>query len=124
MNLLLDTHALLWWFADSPLLSDKAREAIENSDGLVYVSAVSVWEVSVKRALGKLRAPDDLAARIESSSFSPMNITIAHAMAAGELPRHHQDPFDRMLIAQANLEQCTLVSRDRRILEYEIPLIW
>jgi len=123
VNLLLDTHALLWWLADDAGLSRAARASIGDPNHIVYVSAVTAWEISIKRALGKLDAPSDLAAAVSASGFQELPITIAHAMAAGQLPNMHSDPFDRMLVAQAMLENLTLVTRDERIASYQIPMI-
>lgn len=123
MNLLLDTHALLWWLADDPELSREARAAISAPQHIVYVSAASAWEISMKRALGKLRAPGDLDTAMAASAFQELPITIAHALAASQLPDKHSDPFDRMLVAQATLENLTLVTRDERIASYQVPTI-
>lgn len=122
MRLLLDTNALLWWLADEGL-TVKAREAIADSANLVAVSAVSAWEISIKKALGKLAAPDDLEHQVQTGGFTPLPITIAHGVAAGQLPRHHDDPFDRMLIAQALAEGLTIVTRDKRFDEYSVALM-
>lgn len=88
------------------------------------MSAATAWEVAIKRALGKLRAPDAFEHAVEESRFSKLPITLAHAEAVGGLPRHHADPFDRMLIAQAQLERLTVVTRDRRFEPYGIPVLW
>lgn len=122
MRLLLDTHALLWWLADEGL-SARAREAVADPANLVAVSAASAWEISIKKALGKLAAPDDLEHQLEAGGFEPLPISVAHAAAAGHLPRHHEDPFDRMLIAQALAEGLTVVTRDKRFDDYGIPLL-
>lgn len=89
----------------------------------MFVSAASAWEISIKRALGKLEAPSDLEAQVAANDFEPLSITVAHATLAGELPRHHMDPFDRVLIAQAQLLHLTIVTRDSHFLLYDIPLI-
>lgn len=123
MNLLLDTHALLWWLADDAGLSHEARASIGDPQHTVYVSAVTAWEISIKRALGKLDAPSDLGAAVSASGFQELPISIAHALAAGQLPNNHSDPFDRMLVAQAKLENLTLVTRDDRIASYQISTI-
>ncbi|MCC6695764.1 MAG: type II toxin-antitoxin system VapC family toxin [Candidatus Hydrogenedentes bacterium] len=123
MNLLLDTHALLWWLADDPELSREARAAISAPQHIVYVSAASAWEISIKRAIGKLQAPDDLDTAMAASAFQELPITVAHALAAGQLPDKHSDPFDRMLVAQAMIESLTLVTRDERIASYQVPTI-
>lgn len=120
MNLLLDTHALLWWLDDSQELSSQARTSISDSQHNVYVSAVTAWEISIKKSLGKLDAPDDLDAALAANAFEEMPLTIAHATAAGQLPNHHSDPFDRMLVAQANVEGLTLVTRDEDIIKYDV----
>ena len=122
MRLLLDTNALLWWLADEGLTAH-ARDVIADPENLVVVSAVSAWEVSIKKALGKLAAPDDLAHQIQAGGFAPLPVTIAHGVAAGQLVRHHDDPFDRMLIAQALAEGLTIVTRDKRFNDYGVALL-
>jgi PIN domain nuclease of toxin-antitoxin system len=117
LNLLLDTNVLLWWLADSPRLSGDARKMITASPA-VYVSAATTWEIGIKRALGKLNAPENLEEELSASHFVPLAITVAHSIAAAKLPRHHDDPFDRMLIAQSALESLTLVTSDKRLLNY------
>ncbi len=120
MILLLDTHVLLWWLDDPQLLSSTARLAIQDGKNTVYISAVVVWEIVIKASLGKLEAPDDLQAVMVKSGFQPLPITIPHALAVQSLPDHHRDPFDRMLIAQAQHEGFTLVSRDSQVLRYAV----
>ena len=122
MTPLLDTHILLWWLADDRRLSVDLRGLITTAP-VVVVSAVSAWEIAIKRALGKLRAPEDLAAVVDRSGFSPLPITLQHAQAAGVLPRHHHDPFDRMLIAQAELERLTIVTVDDRFRHYGVATV-
>ena len=117
MNLLLDTNVLLWSLLDSPRLSAKARKAIVDAP-FVYVSAASAWEIAIKRALGKLVCPDDLEGALRATQFSPLAVTVPHALAAGALPRHHDDPFDRMLIAQAKAESLTQMTGDARLSDY------
>jgi len=123
MNLLLDTRTLLWWLGDDPRLSPDARAVICDTKNAVYVSAATAWEISIKRSLGKLEAPANLAAEIAANGFREMTITFAHALSAGELPMHHSDPFDRMLVVQTKLESLTLVTRDERMERYGIPTI-
>jgi PIN domain nuclease of toxin-antitoxin system len=123
VRLLLDTHALLWWLSDDPSLSEVARAAIATPDADVAVSAASAWEISIKSGLGKLTAPDDLETQLVRHQFRPLGITVAHALAAGSLPRHHDDPFDRMLVAQARIEGMTLVTRDARIGLYGVATV-
>ena len=122
MRLLLDTHALLWWLADEGLVAE-ARNAIADPANLVAVSAVSAWEISIKKALGKLAAPDDLERQVDEGGFTPLSISIGHGIAAGELPRHHDDPFDRMLIAQAVAEGLTVVTHDKRFADYDVAIL-
>ena len=124
MSLLLDTHTLLWWLSDDPALKAEAREAIGQASTIIYVSAASAWEISIKKALGKLDSPRDLHAALVANHFQPLPFTIVHAISAGQLPRHHDDPFDRMLIAQAQAEQLTLVTHDTMFRPYGIPIIW
>lgn len=123
MQLLLDTHTLIWWLANNPTLSNKAKDAIADPDHLVFVSAASAWEIALKKSLGKLQAPDDLAIQIKQKNFISLAINIDHALAVEKLPLHHQDPFDRILIAQATCEQMTIVTRDRKFDVYEIHTI-
>jgi PIN domain nuclease of toxin-antitoxin system len=122
VRFLLDTNALLWWLAGVGL-TDQAREAVADPDNLVAVSAVSAWEITIKKALGKLTAPDDLEYQIHAAGFTPLPVTIAHGVAVGQLPRHHDDPFDRMLIAQAASEGLTIVTRDKRFSDYNVALL-
>ena len=123
MKLLLDTHAFLWWLADDRELGAKAREEIADGGNLVFVSAASAWEIAVKRAAGKLEAPGDIAEWIAQSNFAPLPIEVEHAVASAELPRHHSDPFDRLLIAQARLEDLALVARNEAIDRYDVTVI-
>lgn len=121
-RLLLDTHVLLWWLEDSAELSDALKDQID-TELEVYVSAATVWELSIKAAAGKLKVPDDLVGLIERSGLSDLPIRNAHAGLAGRLPLIHRDPFDRMLIAQALVERLTLVTRDGLIHRYDVPMI-
>lgn len=123
MKLLLDTHILLWWFADDPKLPGPAAGAIADGDSWVAVSAASGWEIAIKKAAGRLEAPDDLVEAIEASDFDAVSISPAHALAAGALPAYHADPFDRMIIAQARAEALTVVTADRRFSAYDVALL-
>jgi PIN domain nuclease of toxin-antitoxin system len=123
LRLLLDTHALLWLLTGEGPLSDEAQAAIDDPDQFVGVSAVSAWEIEIKRASGKLEAPRDLPKRLEQARFVPLSITVEHGVAAGKLPLHHRDPFDRMLIAQAQLEGLTIVTRDPRFEPYAVATL-
>ncbi|MDZ7674314.1 MAG: type II toxin-antitoxin system VapC family toxin [Acidimicrobiales bacterium] len=122
MNLLLDTHTILWWLAGDEL-DGEATTVIADADNLVVASAVSIWEIEIKRRLGKLDVPDTLTEAIPKAGFEPLDIGFEHAAAAGRLPLHHRDPFDRMLVAQAQLEHLTVVSRDRTFERYDVPLL-
>ena len=122
-GVLLDTHVLLWWLADDARLGARARDVIRDGRNLVYVSAVSAWEISIKKALGKLDAPDDLSATIGAERFIELPITIQHGELAGQLPPIHRDPFDRMLIAQAQVEGLTLVTTDPVAEKYGADII-
>jgi PIN domain nuclease of toxin-antitoxin system len=127
VRLLLDTHALLWWLLDDPAMPAPPRRAIERADA-VFVSAASVWEIAIKQRLGKLPdlaiAATELPGLIRDSRFMPLPVDERHAAAVGSLPLHHRDPFDHLLIAQALIEQLTLVSRDRQFAAYGIKLRW
>ena len=123
MDLLLDTHALLWWLADDPKLGPGARAHIAKSTNAVYVSAAAAWEIAVKRAAGKLEAPGDIREWIEEEGFLELPIEVAHAVASAELPWHHRDPFDRLMIAQARHDELTLIARDDEIDRYDVPVI-
>jgi PIN domain nuclease of toxin-antitoxin system len=123
MNLLLDTHAFLWWLSDPLQLSREARDAIADGKNTVYVSAAVVWEIAIKQSLGKLEAPDDLEAAMAQNRFLALPVTITHAMGVRQLPVVHRDPFDRILIAQASLEGFKLVSRDPNVPRYGVPHI-
>ena len=123
MQLLLDTHALIWWLNNNPTLCGKARKAIADPDNIVFVSAASAWEIAIKKSLGKLQAPDDLSIQVKEKRFTPLAISIDHALTVEELPLHHQDPFDRILIAQAMCENLTIITRDRKFESYEVKTI-
>ena len=118
MRLLLDAHALLWWLADAPSLDRNARDLIADPTNEVIVSAVTVWEISIKRAIGKLSAPDGLAAVLERSGFIEAPVTAADAERAGGLEAIHRDPFDRMLVAQAVRLRAVVVTRDPVFVRY------
>jgi PIN domain nuclease of toxin-antitoxin system len=124
MNLLLDTDAFLWAIDNDPKLSQKARDAIVDGNNIVFVSAATAWEISIKKAIGKLKVPSgDYLEELRLHRFTPLDITTEHALAVENLPPHHKDPFDRMLIAQAHVERLTLVTRDSRMKAYAVPAI-
>ncbi|NES16631.1 MULTISPECIES: type II toxin-antitoxin system VapC family toxin [Micromonospora] len=122
MSFLLDTHVVLWWLTDDPTLSDDVKDLVDNQPE-VYLSAVTVWEVAIKQALGKLAGPPDLAARVCRAGLRELPIRHDHAVEAGQLPPIHRDPFDRMLVAQARHERLTLVTRDGHIQKYDVPIL-
>ena len=123
MILSLDTHVLLWWLADDVMLSQTIRATISDGKNLVFVSAAAAWEMVIKSALDKLDIPSDLEAALTANRFQPLPITIPHALAAVDLPHHHNDPFDRLLIAQAKVEGLTLVIRAEQIKKYDVSII-
>ena len=119
-RLLLDTHVLLWSLAEPAKLRDRARDAIADAGNDAFVSAVTAWEITVKRAKGHLTAPDNLSAIVDERGFTHLPLTFHHAERAGRLPMHHRDPFDRFLVAQAQAEGLVLVTRDAQIPVYGI----
>ncbi|MEU6218451.1 type II toxin-antitoxin system VapC family toxin [Streptomyces sp. NPDC047022] len=122
MRLLLDTHVVLWWLDDSPELSGEVKDLLDTEPG-VYVSAVTPWEIAIKQSLGKLDGPQDLAERVRDSQFSGLPVTAGHGVRAGRLPGHHRDSFDRILVAQAQIEGMTLVTRDKWIPQYDVRVM-
>lgn len=128
MRLLLDTHALLWWFTDDARLSVGARQAIADSDNVVHVSAASAWEIATKQRIGKLEGVPDAVSRyvelIEADGFRHLPISHLHALRAGSWDVAHRDPFDRILAAQSALERMLLVSRDPAFALFELETLW
>jgi PIN domain nuclease of toxin-antitoxin system len=122
---LLDTNVVVWL-----LLGDRARipgrvaEQLEDERNEVKLSAVSVWEIAIKRSLGRLRIADGWASALRSLDFEPLPVTALHAEAVETLPWHHRDPFDRLLIAQASVERSALVTSDGRFTSYGVPTLW
>ncbi len=123
MSYLLDTHTLLWWLSENPLLSTQAKIIISTPENLIFVSAASAWEISIKKAIGKLDAPDDLEQAIVYNNFISLEITIKDGDLAGKLPNYHNDPFDRMLIAQAMNNNLTILTKDSKIPQYQVKTI-
>jgi PIN domain nuclease of toxin-antitoxin system len=123
MNLFLDTHVLLWWLDNSPHLSEAGRSAIADPDNLIVLSSVVIWEIRIKQALGKLEIAPNFYRVIKNQGFELLSITADHAYASGELPMHHRDPFDRMIIAQAKLEGLKVVTHDIIFKKYDIPVL-
>ena len=120
MNLLLDTHILLWWLDDNPSLREKDRESISNTDNLIVLSAAVIWEIRIKQALGKLEIASNFYQVVQEQGFEMLSISPAHANAVGDLPNHHRDPFARILIAQAMVEGFTIVTHDAVFEKYDI----
>jgi PIN domain nuclease of toxin-antitoxin system len=123
MNLLLDTYVLIWVFSDDPRLSEQVKSAMANPDTIVFVSAVTAWEIAIKSALGKLSVPTNYQEGLRRYRFTPLDITTEHALAVEHLPHHHSDPFDRLLIVQAKLERLALITADKRMKAYDIRII-
>lgn len=123
MILLIDAHAVLWWLADDPTLEDEARSAMADPVNQVLVSAATIWEIEIKRALGKLAAPTGLCAAIERAGFDVLPISGLDAERAGALPGLHRDPFDRMLVAQARRLDALIVSRDASFAPYGVDVL-
>ncbi len=128
MKYLLDTHTYLWFLLDNPKLSNNAKTVIENLENEIYLSSVVVWEISIKLKIGKIELAVDLdtfiANSIQEYNFVPQPMTIPHAIQVYNLPDIHQDPFDRMLIAQAQVESLDIITSDIFIREYEVDIIW
>lgn len=123
MRLLLDSQTVLWWVGiDRERLSERMRLAIDEAEE-VFVSVASVWELEIKRSLGKLAFADDAWAQVEALGVGWLPIDLGDTLAAAKLPRHHGDPFDRMIVAQALVRDLTLVTSDRRLADYEVPIL-
>jgi PIN domain nuclease of toxin-antitoxin system len=123
-GLLIDAHALLWALGDEERLPLAVREELSAGATPAFVSAATIWEIEIKRGLGKLKAPADLLDAVADARFGALEVSFRHASIAGALPRHHGDPFDRMLVAQAHCEGLTVVTRDPRIAAYDVPVLW
>lgn len=127
MDVLLDTHVVLWWFAEPARVGKAAKEAISNPANTVFVSAATAWEIAIKSALGRLSVAPTLGdwfpQQLEENEFTPLPITLSHALRVAALPQHHNDPFDRLLVAQADLEGLTIISADSLIGRYGVPVV-
>jgi len=123
VKILLDTHVYLWWLRDDRKLTRKLAEAIADPAHTVLVSAASVWEAAIKSALGRLDVDGDLVAEIEANGFVELPVAARHAQLAGALPRHHEDPFDRLLVAQASIEGLRLATVDPAFRHYDVALL-
>ncbi len=128
MKLLLDTHAFLWWIGNDDRLSDVARAAISDANNDVFFSAVSAWEMAIKTRSGKLSIHSELSGLLTKhlgrNAFAVMPISLTHALQISKLPHIHRDPFDRMLVAQAQVEKVSLVSKDPEIKKYAVDICW
>ncbi|MDQ3564142.1 MAG: type II toxin-antitoxin system VapC family toxin [Pseudomonadota bacterium] len=128
MNLLLDTHVLIWWLGSLPMLSADARDVVADPENEAFVSSASAFEIATKYRLGKLSVAaafvEGLDEHLRRGGFKPVTISLPHALAAGRLPGPHKDPFDRMLIAQARLEGFTVVTSDPIFQRYRVPVVW
>jgi PIN domain nuclease of toxin-antitoxin system len=124
LKLLLDTHAALWFLSGDERLSDNAKRHLTDDSNRVLLSAAVVWEIAIKRSLGKLSVPDEYLSLLLDAGVHPLAVSVAHAAAVEHLPRHHRDPFDRMLVSQATIEEGALVSRDDALRPYGVTLIW
>lgn len=123
MRLLLDTHAFLWWRIDEARLSPEVRVVVGDAD-IVYVSLASAWEIAIKTSIGKLRLANPIEQELVASDFEPLPVGLRHVEHVASLPLHHRDPFDRMLVAQCQVERLTLVTADRRLQPYDVPFLW
>lgn len=125
MRQLVDSHTLLWFvWGDTKRISPQLRARIEADDAGVLVSIASLWEIAIKKALGKLETPDDLPARIQELGFELLPIEVEHAWHVRTLPHHHRDPFDRLLIAQAQVERLPILTADPAFANYDIEVVW
>ena len=121
---MLDTHALVWALEGSPRLSKAARHSVEDMGNEVLVSAMSAWEIAIKKSLGRLKVPDDLLQATDEAGFLRRSLGFAEARRLETLPRHHADPFDRMLVAHAMEEGASIVTRDPEISKYRVQVVW
>ena len=127
MRYMLDTHTLIWFFEKNPRISSKAQSIIDDKNNIVHVSIASLWEIAIKVSLGKLDislTTDQLFERIDEEDFLMVNIQASHIRNVQNLPHHHRDPFDRMIIAQADAEKCTIISIDNAFDAYSTPILW
>ena len=127
MRYMLDTHTLIWFFEKNPRISSKAQSIIDDKNNIVHVSIASLWEIAIKVSLGKLDislTTDELLERIDEEDFLMVNILSEHLRIIQSLPHHHRDPFDRMIIAQADAEKCTIISIDNAFDAYSTSVLW
>jgi len=128
MNVLLDTHVFLWWIVDDPRLSPRARKIIGNGENTLFLSAASAWEIAIKAKLGRLKLPDDperfIPEQMALNAIESLPVQVSHALHVYTLPEYHSDPFDRIIIAQAQLEGLPILTADPQISRYEVDTIW
>jgi len=128
MKALLDTHAFLWWVTDDIHLSSRARAIIADGDNELFLSAASGWEMAIKIRLGKLHLPDNPASfvfeQLKINTIEPLAVQMAHALRVYSLPRHHRDPFDRILVAQAQVERMPIITADPQVAQYDVEILW
>ena len=125
MNYLLDTHTFIWWLNDSPELSSTAKKIISNPENSIFVSHASYWEIAIKVSIGRLTFPlESIESELQINGFELLTIKTSHILYSASLPMHHRDPFDRMLIAQAQIENLSLVTIDQHIQKYEVLWVW
>lgn len=127
MKYLLDTHIFIWWTLDHPKLSGPAKATISDKDNLIYVSSASIWEIAIKSSVGKLSLPESpeifVRKQLEMNDFNILDITVGHSLGILDLPMHHKDPFDRILIAQAKYENMIIITDDRLIKQYKVNVM-
>jgi len=128
VNVLLDTHAFLWWVRDDARLSAVAREVVGDGDNSIFLSTASAWEIVIKARLGKLRAPVDLesflAQQLAHNAFEVLPVGLRHALRVASLPDLHRDPFDRMLVAQSQVESLVILTADEAVARYDVRTRW
>jgi PIN domain nuclease of toxin-antitoxin system len=123
MSYLLDTHTFIWWIEDNLNLSYQSKQIISNPNNLIFISAVNTWEITIKKSLGKLNVLGNLEEIILQCGFDVLPIAIKHTLFIESLDKHHDDPFDRLLISQAIIENLTIITRDEKIIKYKVPYI-
>ena len=128
MHFLLDTHTFLWWITDDPHLSERARQVISDPENDIFLSAASGWEMAIKTQLGKLQLPDHfeqfIAEQLFRNNITSLPVMMSHALHVQSLPLHHRDPFDRLLIAQSQLEKMPIITTDSVFADYDVEIVW
>jgi len=128
VHFLLDTHTFLWWITDDPHLSERARQVISDPGNDIFLSAASGWEMAIKTQLGKLQLPDHfeqfIAEQLFRNNITSLPVMMSHALHVQSLPLHHRDPFDRLLIAQSQLEKMPIITTDSVFADYDVEIVW